>query len=306
MKFNNYLFLFITLFLLKVYGYETEYTLDVVKELKLITCKSDKDCNKGYQTNCLIPEGKKEGHCITTLYCHGNNDKCVFEVVEEENENDSKDKDKKSPVVVTYEHVNTIQNEEEIQEPTLILESCNKEEASLKNCFTRKCEKNEQCFSGTCENNVCITDEKKPLYICSNDKNIFEGLSDNNNFKIDSLTCKLAEEEICKESADCVTGNCQKLEDIEDTSICTLSYSGMEKVKFIFEIFLLILFIIISFLIFKSCGKRRTHKKELKVKYEMEEIFLNQSNRNYIELEEVDDYDIDEAQKNLKNYDSFN
>lgn len=80
----------------------------------------------------------------------------------------------------------------------------------------------------------------------------------------------------------------------------------MEKVKFIFEIFLLILFIIISFLIFKSCGKRRTHKKELKVKYEMEEIFLNQSNRNYIELEEVDDYDIDEAQKNLKNYDSFN
>jgi len=299
MKLYNYLFSFAILFLVKVYGYQTKYTLDVVKKLKADTCHSDKDCTKKYQTKCHIESGHKKGYCISTLYCHGNNDHCVYEVEQEKNIEENN-----PAIFVNYKNVHAVKNtttNHDTQKPTLILESCNDEEAFMEKCTTRECEEDTQCFSGICRDKICITNEKKPLYLCSNNKIVFQGYDHLKDFKPNRFTCKLVEEEICQVNTDCATGSCQMG---ENAKICMISKSGnsLYILRIILEIILIKLLIIILIILIISCKKYKLYRKELKIKYEIEEIFLNDNNKAYIKLEDVDDYDIDEAQMKLNKH----
>ncbi|KAG4093779.1 hypothetical protein H8356DRAFT_999733 [Neocallimastix lanati (nom. inval.)] len=298
MKYSQSIALFVTLFFLNVFGYKTDFNLEGAIKLKIDSCKTDADCKKDYQTRCLISEEDNKGYCISTLYCHEDN--CVFESTEEKN-----DTKKEDPVIVNYEpvsygyfHFNNGQT------PTIILESCSKEEAALEKCYTRECSKNEQCFSGVCQNKVCISNKKSPLYICSNDKSVFKGVEEDDIFKTDSLTCKLDEEQVCKDDSDCGCGSCKN---VDNTQICSLQKT--KNLTFTFICGIMACAFIVFYISWKSCIniKHRKTQKDLKIKYEMEEAFLNHHNsRNYVELEDVDDYDINEEKKKFKYYNSFN
>jgi len=46
-----------------------------------------------------------------------------------------------------------------------LFKTCDKTQVENKSCTTDKCEKNEDCFSGLCYSNICITD--KMIYVCN-------------------------------------------------------------------------------------------------------------------------------------------
>jgi len=282
MKFlSNFILFICSLLITQSFGYLTNYTLNDAKDLKIETCKSDKDCKKNFQVSCFIKEGKKEGHCISTLYCR-NDEKCVYKV---------EDNEKKT--YVSYEPVSSLISLLQLNTPTLILESCNSKEASVGSCYTRKCEKKESCLSNNCDKEICITNHKKPLYICSNDASTFKG-TNSDKFDRSKLTCKLAEQEICKKNNECTTNKCGK---VNKDKIC-ISSSNNNKRRFIIEILLIVLFALIAFVTLRCCLRRKAHgkvKKELKVKYENEEAFLN--NKSYVELEDIDEFNIADVEK---------
>jgi len=287
MKFYNVFVLFFTLFVAQSYAYKVDITLEKAKELKVNTCKSDKDCSKEYETTCYKPDKKKDGHCTSKLFCR-TKEKCIYELYHEE-----------KALLINYKNVSTGSSFFFIEtRPQVILESCNEKEAKNGNCFTRECTKAEECSSGKCQNSVCVTNEK-PLYLCSNDPTSFVGVKEKD-FKRDKLTCKLVEQEPCKKGNECMYNACNK---IDGNRICAAkpqkSSSFFSKLfKYGLELLGLVcvgtlIFLGIRFFMMK---KNRGGKKDLKVKYEMEETFFK-NNKDYVELEEIDENDLDQVRK---------
>ncbi|ORX63270.1 hypothetical protein BCR32DRAFT_273485 [Anaeromyces robustus] len=294
MKFVNIFTLFsISLLIITVHGYETKFTLEDVKQMKVPTCKEDSDCDEEYHLKCLIPDDKMEGNCISKFFCHSG-DKCVYEVDKTiENSNTTTD------IYVSYEGMGRGSIFSFYKTPTLILESCNAKDADLDICDTRTCVKNEECYSGICKNNICITNEKKPLYICSNDVEDFQN-EDEANFEINSYTCKLAEQEICKKDTDCASNKCMKTESKE--KLCIISYDNSYVI--IYEIVAALLLFILCLCFIRTFLRRKAHnkvKKDVRMRCEMDEAFLH-SGKKYVELEDIEEYDVDRAEKNLYRY----
>jgi len=285
MKFLSILLFFVTL-IVTIYGYTTDLTLDDAKKYKVNKCKSDNDCSKNYEIKCNIEKGKKEGYCISKLYCQNNDEKCVFEVKTEKN-------------FVSYQSVNSdsyslFRNEK----PSLILEACNEKEEDKGKCYTRECDSNSNCYSNYCKNKICITDKVNSTSVCTNDPTAFIGIG--KKFDRSKFTCKLVEQEPCKKDKDCATGKCQKGDGGD--KICVIpesTSSGGGLFKLIMEILLLALVAGLIFMAIKFIRSKTGTTKDLKVKYEMEETFLKQSNKSYVELEDIEDYDINDFERKV-------
>jgi len=65
------------------------------------------------------------------------------------------------------------------------------------------------------------------------------------------------------------------------------------------EILLLALVAGLIFMAIKFIRSKTGTTKDLKVKYEMEETFLKQSNKSYVELEDIEDYDINDFERKV-------
>ena len=76
--------------------------------------------------------------------------------------------DESKKCLMVNENVYNLNNEMYTSKPKTykpILKTCDKTQVENKSCTTDKCEKNEDCFSGLCHSNMCITD--KTIYVCN-------------------------------------------------------------------------------------------------------------------------------------------
>jgi len=107
----------------------------------------------------------------------------------------------------------------------------------------------------------------------------------------------LAEEETCKRSSDCATGSCEKINDVE---ICVVLYNN--KLRIALAVLIVVLIFVAGFIVFKAYrfNNAKKVKKDLKVKYEMEDAFYDHSHGDYIELEEVEDFAVEASKLNHK------
>jgi len=279
--------LFVTL-IIAANAYQSEFLLEDLEKYEVNKCESDADCMEEYQLKCRIEKGKSEGYCVSRLYCHNNNEKCLYEV-------------KNDNAYVSYQPVNSDSLLFKFEKPTIILESCSIDEYENGRCFTRYCDEDKDCFSKSCFDNVCITDSMNSTSVCTNDPTAFPSVVDLKKFDRSKLTCKLVEQEPCKNDEDCASGTCQK--NPSGVKICvnyTIPKSGTGIFKLILE-FLFIGFIAaLIFFAFKFLRGTKSSKKDLKVKYEMEETFLKKPSREYVELEEdIEDYNLNEFEQRV-------
>ncbi|ORX41954.1 hypothetical protein BCR36DRAFT_338379 [Piromyces finnis] len=285
MKLLNFFTLFVTLYVAQCFAQRMDITLEKIKEFKVNTCKSDSDCKKEYETSCYKPNKDKDGYCLSKLFCRSN-EKCIYEIYQEKN-----------ALLVNYQDVNTGRSYFATDiKPQIILESCNEKEAKNGNCFTRECSKAEECSSGRCENGVCITNDK-PLHICTNDSSYFPSVKEGDDFARDKLTCKFVEQEICKKNSACANHSCIKM---DGQHICALKQEKESTnlfskfINFILELIGIVIAGTVIFFIVKHCMRNKSNRrvrKDLKVKYEMEEAFLKDNTKDYVELEDIDEYD---------------
>ncbi|OUM58666.1 hypothetical protein PIROE2DRAFT_64265 [Piromyces sp. E2] len=254
------------------------------------TCKTDKDCAKDYELSCYKPDEKKDGYCTSKLFCRSK-EQCIFEVFQED-----------KGLLVNYKNVSSGSSFFAIEtKPQLIIESCNENEAKNGYCFTRECSKNEECSSGRCVDSVCVT-SKNPLYLCTNDPNNFVNVKADG-FARDKLTCKVAEQETCKHAVDCMNYLCHTL---DGNRICADAREVestnwfVKLIKFICELLILLsvgdlIYIGVRYYMNKRAYGRG--RSDTKVRYEMDEAFLRDNHKKYVELEEIDDYDFEQVRK---------
>jgi len=122
-----------------------------------------------------------------------------------------------------------------------IFETCHPE-INNSTCVTRECVAHEQCLSHKCYYNRCVTNEKNPIYYCSN---------------IDSgneLSCKLILNEPCTKNEDCFSNHCGAIsKENKDISICLEPSSQSCNIV---AFFLTNLVVIVSLLSLYYCYKR--------------------------------------------------
>jgi len=97
--------------------------------------------------------------------------------------------------------------------PTMIFEACQSTE-DKKKCRTRPCSSNEQCLSGNCVNEQCLTTTNNPIRYCSNnDKDEFQQSTD-------VFQCHLFLYERCEVDSDCLTGKCAEINGDSEHTYC--------------------------------------------------------------------------------------
>jgi len=175
MTINSFLYIsFIIIYIQQIHCQISLSNIVPSNSYEIKKCTNDLDCPDYSNTCGYINKQKNEKHCLFTLYCH-ENEGCL-----------PKTKD------IYYNNINKTDTvNEPIKSNITIIESCSK---SYKDCNTRKCTKNSDCYSEICDNGKCLVNVQKPLYICSEKNN--------------NIICKKSLQESCKSNLECVTQYC--------------------------------------------------------------------------------------------------
>eukprot|EP00833_Pecoramyces_ruminatium_P017901 jgi/Orpsp1_1/1191933/evm.model.d7180000089482.1 len=87
------------------------------------------------------------------------------------------------------EFVTNLDNKDE----KIIQASCNEKSIKEGSCSTDKCTVDADCFSNKCKDNICVTDDDNPSYICRT-------MKENSEFKV---KCLLNYEKKCNNDLEC-------------------------------------------------------------------------------------------------------
>jgi len=233
----------------------TNYTMSFFQNLEKEPCKNDSDC-PDYSNVC----DKDNGYCNLYMFCHkyGNCLKLsLYEFDVEYNyqwpyyRTESYDFDKLNMNSCNLNIKNDIKKQNSkykvdklgsidydndgdwgIFEDCKYLQSCNESKTPNTNCFSGKCNKQE---------NMCETDNDNPGYVCTTFKNLDEL----------SIKCLLMNHEKCTNNYDCLSNVCDSNAKICVTKDSKLDYSHFIILFFnhnwyyIFGAFLLIIILII-------------------------------------------------------------
>ncbi|ORX57318.1 hypothetical protein BCR36DRAFT_221249, partial [Piromyces finnis] len=138
---------------------------DEVLSIGINNCQGGKDCPKDSQ-GCIY------NHCYYKYFCR--NDECMS------NTN------------------STLIYNKDAKVKGLIVDVCTQEAINNKNCKTPVCNKNTDCFSNSCINNVCMSNEAFPVVRCSN--SYVQGIY--------IIKCRRKAYERCENDDDCFSGYC--------------------------------------------------------------------------------------------------
>ncbi|OUM60970.1 hypothetical protein PIROE2DRAFT_13128 [Piromyces sp. E2] len=223
-KYNICFIVLLLLLYLNVYAINNNATYETIKmddvlQLTVQSCKDDSDC-KNYGGTC------DNGKCFYRIYCIDNN--CVS------NHGNAS----------YYSLGHDITMVEDIKVNGLILESCTNDSFKNKNCVTRLCNSNSDCFSNKCINSTCVHDDHSSLIFCGNTIS-------------EEITCGKNEFEICEKDEECYFRTCTEDKTCDFRYRMNLdSYFYHLLLKYLI-IFLLILIIIVTvtILLIKRCRK---------------------------------------------------
>jgi len=167
--------------------------------------------------------------------------------------------DESEKCLMVNENVYNLNNEMYTSKPKSykpILKTCDKTQIDNKACTTDKCEKNEDCFSGLCYSNTCITG--KTIYLC----NSVIGLDST----IPTVKCKKQAGMKCDNDGECYynwcnVGFCENLKSgsAEDLWNSTLIFV-------ISAVVVVIILFAITFYVSKRHKKWKEGKKKLLIK----------------------------------------
>ncbi|OUM58643.1 hypothetical protein PIROE2DRAFT_16021 [Piromyces sp. E2] len=171
----------------------------------------------------------------------------------------------------------------------LIVDVCTPEAIKSKACSTPACNSNDECFSKSCINNICMSNNSLPIIRCSND--YVRG--------IPTMKCKRKAYEHCEKDDECFSGYCTDEKFCNDShnvskkNITVLTY--LLKLVFGFSCIILIYTAIYKIKIYEDEEKYNlTVKKLSSEKYssntQNENAFneFSLKNKNNIEINEVD------------------
>jgi len=194
------------------------YSKDEVLSISMDNCKNDKDC-----PNSSL--GCKNSICDYIFYCRNN--ECIKE---------------DDPIIygIPSTYNNTSYNKDNIPEGQLTVDICKNIKNNDDPCSTFICYNNSQCYSNSCNNGTCITNESTIISFCSL------------NNKQNKIECGKVENEHCIKDNECFYGYCDngycsnKLSDNDDKAVGIYIYLfyGLLLLIGIFFAFLIIFLII--------------------------------------------------------------
>ncbi|ORX56023.1 hypothetical protein BCR36DRAFT_346546 [Piromyces finnis] len=239
-----------------------KYRKEDIEALPVFICNNKTDC-PFYSSGCINVKPATEttkaiNICNMSFICHGN---LRCKAYESENHNIFHLDDGNAEIGIAFvnKYTYTKSGGENIENKT-ILQSCNNKLYKKGFCSTENCKNNDtMCYTGVCNNDVCIKKNSIKDYICRVNYN------DINNMKIE---CKLSNQEPCISNEQCDSNICHPL------NYCTSSKSIKPLKKIIlkqrfksgltfllyFITFLLVIFSIIQ-ISTKYTSKNKDYKK---------------------------------------------
>jgi len=179
------------------------YKKEEVLKYKPPNCNDDKECPNNVK--CM------KGYCNTIFFCQ--NDDC-----------------KEQREGMSYEYHLDVNTYKSSNTTDLILESCPEEARNIGKCFTRYCEKDENCYSNKCINNTCIANKDITTNICL--------------YYSDEMTCTKPTQESCTTNEECYPGTCNEYNFCVEVTEPWHFYSLFNLIL-LFSVFIVIIVIIV-------------------------------------------------------------
>jgi len=167
---KNYIFLAVCLIntFSNVFGYSTlflntNYTMEDVKNSEIIKCKGNSLCPH-YSGGCNVMNVNMQsndygtGYCNLSFICRKDRN-CVVEL-----------KDSLSTETGSYLNTQTYEVKENFSEikEDFFVSSCNVDDINKYTVVTEtnNCKNDANCYSGSCQNGICVSDPDNPTYHC--------------------------------------------------------------------------------------------------------------------------------------------
>jgi len=221
----------------------TNYTLSILSNIKedIERCENDNDCSFGKECisvdidNC--PSGKVcKGCSFTQFLCLENESKpCLFFNSTLYSQGSEE---------IVYKYKKEITSEE--KKP--ILKTCDKTQVENKKCKTDKCENDNDCLSGSCYSNNCVTGASD-IHLCTG--TIHEGKS--------VLHCGKQAQMKCSVNNECYSNNCNEgfCQNNDDAPVDVQN----NIIKRLISIFIIIALIIVLLTLLCYCLGKKNEKK---------------------------------------------